>query len=938
MPGRRVLLVGWDAADWKVARPLIAAGEMPNMARLVKDGASGNLATIYPPLSPMLWTSIATGKRPAKHGIHGFTEPLPDGSGVRPITTLGRTTKAVWNILNQNGLRPSVVGWWPSHPAEPIRGVMVSDFFHRIIDYKTPIPLTPGTVHPADWTERLAELRTVPMSLPGELLRWFVPEYDRVDQEKDKRLHTLASVIAETMSMHAAATEVVEHAEWDFAAVYYDSIDHFCHGFMKYHPPRMPQVDEESFAIFSGVVANAYRYHDAMLGRLLQLAGPDTTVVVMSDHGFHPDDLRPRYIPAEAAGPAVEHRHFGILAMHGPGIRAGETIYGANVLDVVPTLLHMFGLPAGRDMDGKVLAAAFEDGGEVRTIESWDVVEGDAGSHPPGAQIDSVASAEAMKQLVALGYVAPPGEDAARGVAECVADLKYNLARAQADAGNWEDAARLFEELHAADPGDQRYIERAITASIALEHTHNARQMLEAFDARVATSAPEAAEELKRRRQEKPDQDLKPEREPKDDRERFERRVLRERASGFNLLRLMLHLRLDLADGWMDDVRRDLEALEGVFANAQDDAAPATVLARAYMQLKEDDRALAWVGKALDRDPDSWEARSLAARIHLRHRRFGASRDEALLSLSLIYFQPVTHFILGRCLAALGDEGNAENSFRTALSQMPGLVPAHAALARLYGRSGRENEAALHAERVRELLKARREAKRAGKGKPKVARVVEQASEPEPIPMRPAAAPADPEREITIVAGLPRSGTSMLMQMLAAGGIEPLTDGQRVADSDNPRGYLEFEPATRLAQDASWIPSARGKVFKLALPLLPYLPAGESYRIVAIEREPADVIASQRAMLKRLGRAGASLDDESLAVEYRRQRDRVIRWLKRRQEVAVLPLRYESVIGDPEAAAHLVAKFLGVPFDVSAAAGAVDPALRRQMVGDPVAR
>ncbi len=149
MTNRRVLLVGWDAADWKVARPLMAAGEMPNLARLVSGGASGNLATLSPPLSPMLWTSIATGKRPPKHGIHGFTEPLPDGSGIRPAT-LGRTTKAVWNILNQNGLRPAVVGWWPSHPAEPIRGVMVSNHFHQVSNYQTPGPLPPGTIHPAD--------------------------------------------------------------------------------------------------------------------------------------------------------------------------------------------------------------------------------------------------------------------------------------------------------------------------------------------------------------------------------------------------------------------------------------------------------------------------------------------------------------------------------------------------------------------------------------------------------------------------------------------------------------------------------------------------------------------------------------------------------------------------------------------------------------------
>jgi predicted AlkP superfamily phosphohydrolase/phosphomutase len=91
----KTLLIGWDAADWKVISPLIDAGEMPNLAGLVEQGVMGNLATLYPMLSPMLWTSIATAKRAHKHGIHGFSEPDPASGGARPITNLGRKTKAI---------------------------------------------------------------------------------------------------------------------------------------------------------------------------------------------------------------------------------------------------------------------------------------------------------------------------------------------------------------------------------------------------------------------------------------------------------------------------------------------------------------------------------------------------------------------------------------------------------------------------------------------------------------------------------------------------------------------------------------------------------------------------------------------------------------------------------------------------------------------------
>jgi len=376
----RVLLIGWDAADWKVIKPLLYAGQMPHLASLVAGGVHGNLATIYPPLSPMLWTSIATGKRAYKHGIHGFSEPLPDGSGVRPITLLSRKSKAIWNILNQNGRHSIVVGWWPSHPAEPINGVMVSNHFQVPVGQPGDMPpLPPGTVHPPSLASSLAELRVNPMELDGEFLRLFVPDHVQVDQDKDRRLHTLGTIIAETMSVHAVATELLTTQPWDFAALYYSGIDHFGHAFMRYHPPQLPWVTDSDFAIYQNVVANAYRYHDAMLGALLNFSDENTTVILLSDHGFHPDHLRPGYIPAEPAGPAVEHRHFGMICLKGPGLLTNQRLYGASLLDICPTILTLFGLPPGKDMDGQVLVTAFKDPPIIEPIESWDRLPGDSG-------------------------------------------------------------------------------------------------------------------------------------------------------------------------------------------------------------------------------------------------------------------------------------------------------------------------------------------------------------------------------------------------------------------------------------------------------------------------------------------------------------------------------------------------------------------------------
>ena len=106
---KKLLLVGWDAADWKIIHPLMDAGHMPTTRRLVETGVMGNMATLSPVLSPMLWTSIATGKRPFKHGIYGFSEPTADGKAVQPMTNVSRRCKAVWNILNQRDMQSIVV-------------------------------------------------------------------------------------------------------------------------------------------------------------------------------------------------------------------------------------------------------------------------------------------------------------------------------------------------------------------------------------------------------------------------------------------------------------------------------------------------------------------------------------------------------------------------------------------------------------------------------------------------------------------------------------------------------------------------------------------------------------------------------------------------------------------------------------------------------------
>jgi predicted AlkP superfamily phosphohydrolase/phosphomutase/tetratricopeptide (TPR) repeat protein len=923
---KRLLLVGWDAADWKIINPLLAKGEMPHLARLISEGVHGNLATIYPALSPMLWTSIATGKRPGKHGILGFTEPTENGLSVRPVSNLGRKTKAFWNILNQQGKRSIVVGWWPSHPAEPISGAMVSNHFpfQTSEDPRTLLP--PGTVWPPAEGAELAEMRVHAVEISSDILRLFVPDWKKVNQEKDRSLHDLAGIIAETMSIHAAATDLMERVEWDVAAVYYAGIDHFSHRFMRYHAGKTLGRGEQDPAWLAGVVANAYRYHDVMLGRLMALAGPECAVIVLSDHGFHSDALLPDYIPAEAAGPAVEHRHFGMFCMKAPGVKRGERIYGASVLDVAPSVLHLFGLSAGVDMDGQVLTNAFDDPQAPPRIPSWDDVPGDDGRHQASRQYDGVSAAESLKQLVALGYVAPPGEDARRTVGESVAESRYNLARSYMDEGRPVLAEEILRELLAEDPEDARFHQHLFYCHMQRGDQAGAGQVLDSFDQACAAYAPKAADELNRRRAERPDGELRWERGTADSREVYERRQLSEKAAGAVNDRLFLRVRLALVKA---KTRARKEAarpmVEELARLAENSPGPSLFLAEAFGAIGDPARALQFTRRVLRADPDNAQAMALEARLHHSAGRYEDAVARAVDSLALIYFQPWLHCLLGNALMKIGEHERAEQSFRVALSQVPEFAEAHEGLGRLLRRDrNRVGEAGLHLARAAVARENRKK------------KVVAPPQEEPAAAGMPAfdsgefAAPADRSRVVTIVSGLPRSGTSMMMQMLAAGGLEAFSDGLRLPDEDNPRGYLEHARATQLHRDTSWVPEARGKAVKVVAHLLPYLPIGEEYRIVFMHRPLEEVTASQTAMLKRLGRRGGALDEEKLSRVFAGQLVRVQEWLKKAPGICVLPMQYIQALEDPAGAALRVAEFVGEPFDRERAATSVDPGLRRQ--------
>ena len=875
----KVLLIGWDAADWKLINPLIERGEMPVLSKFIDQGVMGDITTLQPVLSPMLWNSIGTGKRADKHGILGFTEVSPNGA-VRPVTSYSRKVKALWNILSQSGLRTNVVGWFGGHPAEPINGACISDMFpHATAPPGDPWPLTSGTIHPDRLQETVGKLRVRPDEITGEMLQMFVPRAAEIDQDKDRRLAVLAKLLAECFSLHAAATWVLEHEPWDFSAVYYPSVDHFSHAFMAYHPPRMENVSETDFEFYQDAVNSAYRLHDLLLGRLLQLAGPNTTVILVSDHGFHSDLLRPRVTPRIPTGPAIWHRPLGIFCGRSAEFKRDERIYGASLLDITPTVLTLFGLPVGQDMEGRVLVEAFQEPPKLNFIPSWEEVPGNSGMHTGETELPPEESAALLEQFIALGYIDRPDQNREKAAAACRMENDWNLSRVYLETARFAEALEILEKVHAEAPGrsDIAFLLARCQARLGLldEAEETVRPMLEELG-----NAPFAL--LIRGNIE------------------FDRGHYRES------LRLLLEA--EKAGPRLPDLH--------------------LAIGNTYLRMIRYADAERAFERALEIDPHSAQARQGLALALLRLRRYDEAAGAAILAVGLQHHLPMSHFYLGCALVRLQMFERAIPAFEMALRQRSPFFPAHRWLARLYkGQPDGRERSAYHAGEALKTFDQRKQVALRLKEVQEQARTrAKQRAE--------AAASEKPKEAVTpdtftIVSGLPRSGTSLMMQMLKAGGLEVMTDHERAADADNPEGYFEWEEIKRIGENPELLAKAGGKAIKIVTALIPSLPSMHRYRVLLMNRPIEEVVASQKKMIDRRRTRGANLAPDKLANTLIQHRLTILGGMRASPNFEVLEIDYPDLVAEPAAWAERVNEFLGGDLDTAAMAARVKPSLHR---------
>jgi predicted AlkP superfamily phosphohydrolase/phosphomutase len=390
-PPAKVVFVGIDAADWGVMKPLLDAGRLPNFSRLIADGATGKLATLQPlQKSPVIWTSIATGVLPDKHGIGGFLAPAPDDNGV-PYTGNVRRTKAIWNILGDLGLKVAVAGWMVTWPAEEVNGYMVSDYVQY--ENEKGIKLEKQT-YPESLFDEIDGLRLTGAQVGDDAIAALYPLSAPADKLSPDDWHKgyVKMVYATDETFRRIALHL-QRKGVQLLAVYFNGVDSVCHGFWDFRDkPDHP---------LSRVIDDYYVWIDGVLGEFMGLVDRETLLVVCSDHGF-------RGAGKTADGALMlgiyMHGDFGIVGLAGGNVRKGGRVLDADVLDITPTILYALGYPVAKDLDGTVLTDAFTED-YLRSHPVAFIPTYESGQKPAGAPVSSAVDDKVKAKLKALGYI-----------------------------------------------------------------------------------------------------------------------------------------------------------------------------------------------------------------------------------------------------------------------------------------------------------------------------------------------------------------------------------------------------------------------------------------------------------------------------------------------------------------------------------------------------
>jgi predicted AlkP superfamily phosphohydrolase/phosphomutase/Tfp pilus assembly protein PilF len=649
-PASKVLLIDWDAADWNIIGPLLEKGELPHLNRLIENGVLGRLTTLDLPLPPLAATTLVTGRRPEDHGILGWEEPAENGIDVRPFSPGSRRCKAIWNILTDLEMRCHVIGWPATRPAEKLRGVMLSQRWGAQTTGKQSSRPLADAVSPPDFGKIAAELWMDPRELRLDSLRSFIPMLQPDDPESDKALTALGQAVAMAASSQAAATYLMENEPWDFLAVNFNSLDEIARGFIEFHPPRLAHLSEERFEKYCCVVTEACRCHDQMLGRLVEVAGPETTVILCSTRGVQTGGSRALPDPTKAVNYIDHYRASGFFLISGSSTQKDELVYGATIYDIAPTILALFQKPIPRDLPGRVLAEAFSEPYIPTFVETYED--------------------RAVPEIVRYRAKKFDNESTTPAI---LAELQndFHLARCYQASGRHDLALPFLERMHEERPMRVSPALQLIHCYRALGRTADAATLLDHFAARIeADQVTWPASFL-------PD---------------------------FNLMRGLLALDQGNAETALSHLQKAESAnpqLPGLHIH----------LGQVYARLRKHRKAEEAFRRALEIDSEHPEAAAGLSAALYRQRRYEEAADYALNATVHAPSLGRNHLQLARCLARLNRDQDALVALLNALRLQPALIEAHRMAVVLYRRTseGAAN-ARWHRQAIAQLLPLRSQA------------------------------------------------------------------------------------------------------------------------------------------------------------------------------------------------------------------------------------
>lgn len=422
IPRHKVLVLGLDGLDWDLVLPYVEAGRMPNLQRLMRAGTWGEMTTIVPMLSPLIWTTMATGVGPDVHGVLDFVERDASTGELVPVTGRYRKVPAIWNIASALGLSVDVVGWWATWPAERINGTMVSDRLYYTLQQGVPKEVfhedPPDLVFPTQRTGEFTALRDRAVTESDwHAVRYLmkVPEavFDRAvaaNEGMEDPVDGMRRILSATRTYMGAGLALAGEKP-DLLMVYLEGTDTIGHLLAQYLPPPTLKIDPAQAAVYAAAVPIYFEIVDRWIGRFLEACPLDEyAVVLVSDHGFKWGAKRPRGLSG-TAGPTAPlwHADDAVFVVAGSGVATrGKVADEPSVFDVATTLASLLGVPADPAWSPKVLPGAPLP--DLPAID-WAALIRPASYQQTGGG-EAPVDPEFIAKLQALGYIGEDGTTA----------------------------------------------------------------------------------------------------------------------------------------------------------------------------------------------------------------------------------------------------------------------------------------------------------------------------------------------------------------------------------------------------------------------------------------------------------------------------------------------------------------------------------------------